>query len=147
MGTLDAKSKQLLEKDPGNPNAANAANPTHAANAGASFTSSVGPSAAPNPRAAPAAGRLSLKETIAAQKKASTCREEAAGKTKLCNVYFLPRAPSRAACESNHNRSQSTSSSPPSSCSDRTCSPNKAYTDIFQFHERPWIDVSADAST
>lgn len=60
MNALDAKSKQLLERDSSNPNATNDA-----------FTSSVGPSNMSNPRAAPTNARSTLKETIAAQKKAS----------------------------------------------------------------------------
>ncbi|KAL9057094.1 MAG: hypothetical protein Q9162_002528 [Coniocarpon cinnabarinum] len=59
MNTLDAKSRQLLEKDSANPNSAQS-----------SFTSSVGPGAA-NPRVAASNARLTLKDTIAAQKKAA----------------------------------------------------------------------------
>ena len=61
FSTLDPKSKQLLEKDPANPNASQV-----------SFTSSVGATSSnANPRAATSNSRSSLKETIAAQKKAS----------------------------------------------------------------------------
>lgn len=57
---LDTKSRQLLEKDSANPDATVDA-----------FTNSVGPSTMSNPRAAPTNARSTLKETIAAQKKAS----------------------------------------------------------------------------
>ena len=60
MGGLDAKSRQLLEKDPSNPNPSRA-----------TFTTSVGPSSSTNPRAAASSARSTLKDTIAAQKKAA----------------------------------------------------------------------------
>ena len=59
INTLDAKSRQLLEKDPANPNAPQS-----------SFTTSVGPGIA-NPRATASTARSTLKDTIVAQKKAA----------------------------------------------------------------------------
>ncbi|KAI9715025.1 MAG: suppressor of tub2 mutation [Chrysothrix sp. TS-e1954] len=61
VNAMDAKTKTQLEKDPANPNSGNAQS---------SFTSSVGPNAASNPRAAVSNQRATLKEAIAAQKKA-----------------------------------------------------------------------------
>ena len=67
INSLDPKSRQLLEKDAANPNAGSTAS---------AFTVSVGPAAAPNVRAA--GSRQSLKDTIAAQRKASLAAKQRA---------------------------------------------------------------------
>lgn len=86
MNSLDAKSKQLLEKDPSNPNADSAAS---------AFTVSVGPGVTGNVRAA--GSRSSLKEAIAAQRKASLAAKQERPTSAMSTFSPIREAPASVA--------------------------------------------------
>lgn len=109
MSTLDAKTRQLLEKDSANPNAEKA-----------SFTSSVGPSSSSNPRAVAANPRAALKETIAAQKRAALALKRAPDRPNSAMADISPmrqngtmtgRGPSTSSTSSSSTSSRSQNSS------------------------------------
>ena len=89
MSSLDAKSKQLLEQHQGNPNASNVPS---------AFTRSVGPDSTNNPRLATSSSRASLKEAIAAQKKAALASKRMPDRPNSAMSSFTPirEAPSSA---------------------------------------------------
>lgn len=90
MGTLDSKSRQLLEKDHANPNASQSA-----------FTTSVGPNSSSNPRAAASSARSTLKDTIAAQKKAALAAKRMPDRPNSAMANLSPAKQAGPA----HNRS------------------------------------------
>ena len=110
INTLDAKSRQLLERDSANPNASQS-----------SFTSSVGPGST-NPRVAASTSRSNLKETIAAQKKAALAARKMPDRPNSAMANLSPlkdaaKPPTRTPVMANNQttRGQTSTSTQPSS--------------------------------